>query len=152
MIVKHNSPFGAAATRYPWVQAYRDGLAHGPDVGFRRHHRPQSRRGPGRPPRRSCRHQKRMASWNAFSHPATTRLRSRGAVAKERPAPFGGSRIGADRPLTFRQVTGACLLQTPDAGGEPAELKVVTERARAGELGLCVSPGWCAKHTKSNAI
>jgi len=61
--------------------------------------------------------------------------------------------LAASDPVTFRQVTGGLIVQTLDTEGEPTKLKVVTKRAPSAEERAGLRFAWVVcKHTKSNAI
>ena len=56
-------------------------------------------------------------------------------------------------PWAVKQVTGGLVVQTPDAAGDPVELKVVTKRPPTTAEEAALRFAWIVcKHTKSNAI
>ena len=56
-------------------------------------------------------------------------------------------------PWALKHVSGGLIVQSPDAGGRPKELKVVTKRAPTEEEDVALRFAWMVcKHTKSNAI
>jgi phosphoribosylaminoimidazolecarboxamide formyltransferase/IMP cyclohydrolase len=61
--------------------------------------------------------------------------------------------LAASDPWAIKQVTGGLLVQTPDAVGDPVEMKVVTKRAPTPQEEVALRFAWLVcKHTKSNAI
>ncbi len=61
--------------------------------------------------------------------------------------------LAAADALDVKHVTGAIVVQTRDALGDPLELRVVTKRAPTREEEAALRFAWVtAKHTKSNAI
>jgi len=56
-------------------------------------------------------------------------------------------------PWALKHVSGGLVVQSPDAAGEPEELKVATKRAPTKEEEVGLRFAWITcKHTKSNAI
>jgi len=151
MVVKHNSPCGAAAAG-TLVQAYRDALATDPMsafggiVGLNRTVDPETAEAilhgitqygfmecvlaPGYDPR----------AVEALSTKRNLRL-------LELPD------MSATDPWAFRQVTGGLIVQTVDDEGEPKDMKVVTTRSPSSQEVASLRFAWVVcKHTKSNSI
>jgi phosphoribosylaminoimidazolecarboxamide formyltransferase/IMP cyclohydrolase len=151
MVVKHNSPCGAALGE-TLAQAYRDALAGDPlsafggivginrnvDVetaraildGIERHGFMECVLAPGYEP----------DALAALQQKKDLRLLSLPDLQE------------AD-PWALKHVSGGLIVQSPDAGGRPKELKVVTKRAPTEEEEPALRFAWMVcKHTKSNAI
>lgn len=61
--------------------------------------------------------------------------------------------LRASDPWSLKHVAGGLVVQTPDAAPEPPEMKVVTKRAPTEEERASLAFAWLVcKHTKSNAI
>jgi len=151
IVVKHNSPCGAAAGD-SLAQAYRDALATDPLSAFggivglnqpvdretaqaivdgiERHGFMECVLAPGYQPE------------------ALDMLRAkRDLRLLELPD------LTAADPWAIKHVSGGLVVQSPDAAGDPEELKVVTKRAPTEEEETSLRFAWLVcKHTKSNAI
>jgi phosphoribosylaminoimidazolecarboxamide formyltransferase/IMP cyclohydrolase len=151
MVVKHNSPCGAALGE-TLAEAYRDALATDPlsafggiiglnrivdgDTaqaildGIARHGLMECVLAPGYEP----------AALEALQQRKNLRL-------LELPD------LAASDPWALKHVTGGLVVQAPDTGGDPTDLKVATKRSptQAEEASLRFAWTVC-KHTKSNAI
>ena len=61
--------------------------------------------------------------------------------------------VSATDPWAFKQVTGGLIVQTRDTPGEPEGMRAVTKRAPTPEERAALRFAWVVcKHTKSNAI
>jgi len=61
--------------------------------------------------------------------------------------------LSAADPWAIKHVSGGLVVQSPDALGDPGELKVATKRAPTAEEETSLRFAWLVcKHTKSNAI
>jgi phosphoribosylaminoimidazolecarboxamide formyltransferase/IMP cyclohydrolase len=61
--------------------------------------------------------------------------------------------LSAADPWAIKHVSGGLVVQSPDAAGDPGELKVATKRAPTAEEEASLRFAWLVcKHTKSNAI
>ena len=61
--------------------------------------------------------------------------------------------LAAGDPWAAKQVSGGLVVQTPDALGDPTEMKVVTKRSPTSQEEASLRFAWLVcKHTKSNAI
>jgi len=151
MVVKHNSPCGAAAGD-SLAQAYKDALDTDPmsafggiiglnktvDVetaqaildGIQKHGFMECVLAPG------------------YAPEALEMLKSkRDLRLLELPD------LRAADPWALKHVTGGLVVQTPDAASDPTEMKVATKRAPTPEEEAALRFAWIVcKHTKSNAI
>jgi phosphoribosylaminoimidazolecarboxamide formyltransferase/IMP cyclohydrolase len=151
MIVKHNSPCGAALGS-TLAQAYRDALATDPlsafggVIGLNRQVDAETAEaildGIGRYGFMEC------VLAPAYSPDALAALRE-----KKNLRLLALPDLGEGDPWRIKQVSGGLLVQTPDSPGDPAELKVATRRAPTEEEISALRFAWIVcKHTKSNAI
>ncbi|MFB3882597.1 MAG: bifunctional phosphoribosylaminoimidazolecarboxamide formyltransferase/IMP cyclohydrolase [Armatimonadota bacterium] len=151
MIVKHNSPCGAALGR-TLAQAYRDALATDPLSAF------GGVIGLNRPVDAETAQaiMDGIAEYGfmecvlapSYSPEALAALQSKKNLRLlELPDLAQGDEC------LFRQVSGGLLVQSPDGESDPAELKTVTKRAPTGDETSAMKFAWIVcKHTKSNAI
>jgi len=154
MIVKHNSPCGAALGD-TLAQAYRDALATDPlsafggVIGLNKQVEADTAEaildGIGRYGFMECvlapgYHPEALAALREEKKTKNLRL-------LELPE------LSAGDPWRIKQVAGGLLVQTPDTAGDQSELKVATKRAPREEEMSALRFAWVVcKHTKSNAI
>ncbi len=151
MIVKHNSPCGAAVGD-TLAQAYRDALATDPlsafggIIGFNKPVDAETAEAIGEGITRYGFMECILAP--GYSPEALSVLQQKKNLRLlELPD------LAAGDPWMFRQVSGGLLVQSPDAEGAPSELKVATKRAPTAEEDVALRFAWVVcKHTKSNAI
>ncbi|MFB3882011.1 MAG: bifunctional phosphoribosylaminoimidazolecarboxamide formyltransferase/IMP cyclohydrolase [Armatimonadota bacterium] len=154
MIVKHNSPCGAAIAG-TLAQAYRDALATDPLSAFggviglnkkvdaetaeaildgvTRYGFMECVLAPGYAPEAlaALREEKRTKNLRLLELPE----------------------LGGDDPWRIKQVSGGLLVQSPDSDSHPSQLKVATKRSPTAEEETALRFAWIVcKHTKSNAI
>jgi phosphoribosylaminoimidazolecarboxamide formyltransferase/IMP cyclohydrolase len=151
MIVKHNSPCGAALGG-TLAQAYRDALATDPlsafggVIGLNKQVEAETAEavldGISRYGFMEC------VLAPSYSPEALSALqRKKNLRLLELPD------LAQGEPWMFKQVSGGLLVQSPDAESNPSQLKVATTRAASAEEEAALRFAWIiCKHTKSNAI
>jgi len=151
IIVKHNSPCGAAVAG-TLVQAYQDALAADPVSAF------GGIIGLSKPMDLATAEAilggiKEYGFMECVLAPGYDTAAVEALSAKKDLRLLELPDIKATDPWAFKQVTGGLLVQTLDTEGEPQELKVVTKRAPTAQELTALRFAWAVcKHAKSNAI
>jgi len=151
IIVKHNSPCGAAVAG-TLVQAYQDALAADPVSAF------GGIIGLSKPMDLATAEAilggiKEYGFMECVLAPGYDTAAVEALSAKKDLRLLELPDIKATDPWAFKQVTGGLLVQTLDTEGEPQELKVVTKRAPTAQELTALRFAWVVcKHAKSNAI
>ena len=151
IIVKHNSPCGAAVGGTP-AQAYRDALATDPlsafggIIGLNRPVAPETAEA-------ILDGIKEYGFMECILAPGYDPAAVEALSAKKDLRLLELRDMNATDPWAFKQVTGGLIVQTIDGEGDPGEMRVVTKRAPTADEKTALRFAWIVcKHTKSNAI
>jgi phosphoribosylaminoimidazolecarboxamide formyltransferase/IMP cyclohydrolase len=151
IIVKHNSPCGAAAAD-TLAQAYRDALATDPLSAF------GGIIGLNQPVEAETAQaildgMQQYGFMECVLAPGYEPAALAALQAKRDLRLLDLPDLAAADPWAFKQVTGGLVVQSPDRAGDPTEMKAVTKRAPTADEEAALHFAWIVcKHTKSNAI
>jgi len=151
MIVKHNSPCGAALGE-TLAQAYRDALATDPlsafggVIGF-------NRRVDAETAQAILTGIEQYGFMECVLAPGYDGDAMAALQRKKNLRLLELPNLAQADPWMIKQVSGGLLVQSPDGESDPRELRVVTKRAPTAEEEAALRFAWIVcKHTKSNAI